>query len=194
MIELRNPIVSGNASPVRLALAFILSFAIHAAVVGAGLIDLSPKAKRQAPEPLQATLVPAVLPPPPTLIAPEAPQPRSESAVQQPENTPKPPSRPTQAVRPSHAGFTAADFARMALKQIAQQPFYPEEAVARGLQGEVLVRLFLDESGNAIAARLERGSGYTILDDAAVRAAGKVRALPAGAPSELLLPVRFRLR
>lgn len=82
----------------------------------------------------------------------------------------------------------------MALQQIAERPFYPEEAITLGLEGEALVRLFLDESGNAITARLEHSSGHAILDEAAVRAARTVHSLPAGTPTEILLPVRFRLR
>ena len=57
-----------------------------------------------------------------------------------------------------------------------------------------MVLLFLDNAGNAIAARLEATSGHAILDDAAVRAARQLRALPDSAPREALLPVRFRLR
>ena len=71
---------------------------------------------------------------------------------------------------------------------------YPREAIEQGIEGEATVLLFLDESGNAIAARLEASSGHALLDDAAVRAARTLRGLPSGAPREALLPVRFRLR
>jgi len=57
-----------------------------------------------------------------------------------------------------------------------------------------LVLLFLDESGNAIAARIEASSGHALLDAAAVRAARTLRAMPASTPREAVLPVRFRLR
>ena len=46
--------------------------------------------------------------------------------------------------------------------------FYPQEAIARGLEGEVLVLIIIDESGRVTAARVEEGSGHTILDDAAL--------------------------
>ncbi|OHC69007.1 MAG: hypothetical protein A2045_14225 [Rhodocyclales bacterium GWA2_65_20] len=81
-----------------------------------------------------------------------------------------------------------------ASRQIAKHLFYPPEAIARGLEGEAQIMLFLDEAGNAIAARLERSSGHAILDEAAVIAARSVRSLPDVAPREVLLPVRFRLR
>lgn len=184
MFELHHPIVSRNADALRLAVAGIISLLFHAAVLGGGnLMHRHSSPQHQPPEPLQATLVPPLLPPPPALMAPEAPP---VEAKPDPKPEPKP--------RPVRPGFTATDAARMALQQIAKQPFYPEEAIARGLEGEAVVRLFLDESGNAIAARLESSSGHAMLDEAAVRAARAVHSLPAGTPTEILLPVRFRLR
>ncbi|MDD5249477.1 MAG: energy transducer TonB [Rhodocyclaceae bacterium] len=185
MFELRNPTGFPDAGDLRLAKACVLSLLFHAAILGGGsLTGLRPGRSQPPPTPLQATLLPPPLPAP-VLLAPAAPQ----AAVRaDPKPKPLPPSRPP------HSGFTAVDAARMALRQIAEQPFYPEEAIARGLEGEVLVRLFLDESGNAITARLERSSGHDILDEAAVRAARSVHSLPAGTPGEVLLPVRFRLR
>lgn len=190
MFEQRNPIVSRHADALRLGIACILSLLFHAVILGGGsLIHPRSHSEQSAPEPLQATLVEIPLPPPAALIAPEPPQPPVETKAE-----PKPEPKPRPAPRPVRPGFTATDAARMALQQMAQQPFYPEEAIARGLEGEAIVRLFLDESGNAIAARLEGSSGHPILDEAAVRAARTVRSLPAGTPSEVLLPVRFRLR
>ena len=88
----------------------------------------------------------------------------------------------------------AGEAARAARAQIARELLYPLEAIDRGLEGEVLVMLFLDDSGNAVAARVETSSGHAILDEAAVRAARTLRSLPAAAPREALVPVRFRLR
>lgn len=72
--------------------------------------------------------------------------------------------------------------------------FYPADAIAQGLEGEVLVLMFLDESGRVSAARVEESSGQRLLDDAALRAVRALHSLPAAAPRETLLPVRFRLR
>jgi len=95
----------------------------------------------------------------------------------------------------ANAGATlAGEAARQANRQLARELLYPPEAIVRGLEGQALVLLFLDASGNAIAARLEASSGHALLDDAAVRAARTLRALPDSAPREALLPVRFRLR
>ena len=72
--------------------------------------------------------------------------------------------------------------------------FYPEEAIRRGLEGEALVLLMLDESGQVVAARIEESSGHPLLDEAALRAVRRLRSLPADAPLESLLPVRFQIK
>lgn len=69
---------------------------------------------------------------------------------------------------------------------------YPLEAVSQGIEGEAVVMLFLDGSGNVITARIESSSGYGILDEAAVRAAKQIRTLDSTS-KHTLLPVRFRL-
>jgi protein TonB len=98
------------------------------------------------------------------------------------------------AVAVDSGAALVGEAARQANAQMARELLYPPEAIARGLEGQALVLLFLDASGNAIAARLEASSGHALLDDAAVRAARTLRALPDSAPREALLPVRFRLR
>jgi periplasmic protein TonB len=111
-------------------------------------------------------------------------------------------SVPARASRPAEmivAASTTAprlegEAALKAMEQLRRELPYPPEAIERGLQGEALVLLFLDASGNAIAARLESSSGHALLDEAALRAARSLRSLPASAPREALFPVRFRLR
>ena len=98
-----------------------------------------------------------------------------------------------EASAPGPRGL-GGEAARQAYQQISRALLYPREAIEQGIEGEATVLLFLDESGNAIAARLETSSGHALLDEAALRAARSLRSLPAGAPREALLPVRFRLR
>ncbi len=121
----------------------------------------------------------------PELLLPERAAPNSAAA--------RPPPGPAVR-RTALLQRLSGDAAQSAGEQMARELLYPPEAIERGLQGEALVLLFLDQSGNAVAARLEASSGHALLDDAAVRAARTLRALPAGAPREALLPVRFRLR
>ena len=103
-------------------------------------------------------------------------------------------SRPAAAValpRPGGPPRLEGEAALRATEQLRRELPYPPEAIERGLQGEALVLLFLDASGNAIAARLESSSGHALLDDAAVRAARTLRSLPDSAPREPWFPCVF---
>ena len=82
---------------------------------------------------------------------------------------------------------------RRAQAALSEHLFYPPEAVARGLEGEVILLLTLTESGQLAAAAIARGSGHALLDQAALDAARHIGALP-GNPRQTLFPVTFRLR
>jgi protein TonB len=173
----------------RLLLALAASLLLHILPLIAQLIPAS-QPPPKAP-PIEATLrppPPAPLPPPPPLTLPEPPKPSTIP--------PKPPPpKPEQREKPPVAAKTWTQAIRQHLKKLDDSgQFYPEEAIARGLEGEVLVLIIIDESGRVTAARIEQGSGHRILDDAALRAVRSLRSLPADAPREALLPVRFRLR
>ncbi|MGB8544841.1 MAG: energy transducer TonB, partial [Azonexus sp.] len=173
----------------RLLLALAASLLLHILPLIAQLIPASPPPPKAPP--IEATLrppPPAPLPPPPPLTLLEQPKP---SAI-----PPKPPPpKPEQREKPPVAAKTWTQAIRQHLKKLDDSgQFYPEEAIARGLEGEVLVLIIIDESGLVTAARIEQGSGHRILDDAALRAVRSLRSLPADAPREALLPVRFRLR
>ena len=184
--------------------ALALSLALHAALISLGLQEARQRSARLPPTELTVRLPAAPEPlPVPRLALPE-PQP---NAIAAPSPTA---ARPRAAVRSSTPALQLTDApqrragdaiprldgeaALRAAEQLARDLPYPAEAIDRGLQGEALVLIFLDPVGNAIAARLESSSGHAILDDAAVRAARQLRSLPASAPREALLPVRFRLR
>lgn len=195
MFESRNPTAFPVFAYVRLAGATVLSLLLHALLLGAGgwWLDRHPRGTAELP-PLEVSLTPPEAPPPalsaPEPTVPEALPEAGKTAVP-PQQRPAPPSQPEPAA--NTAAGTVAAIAQAANRQIAQYLFYPPEAIAQGLQGQALVRLYLDEKGDAITARLERSSGYPLLDDAAVRAAAAVRAMPEGGAREILLPVRFRL-
>ncbi|HEX5674791.1 MAG TPA: energy transducer TonB [Azonexus sp.] len=173
----------------RLLLALAASLLLHILPIVAPMISATPPAPKAPP--IAATLRPpqsAPLPPPPPLTLPE--QPKPSTAPPKP-----PPPRPEQREKPAVAAKTWTQAVRQHLKKLDDSgQFYPEEAIVRGLEGEVLVLIVIDESGRVTAARVEQGSGHRILDDAALRAVRSLRSLPADAPREALLPVRFRLR
>jgi periplasmic protein TonB len=79
-------------------------------------------------------------------------------------------------------------------KTVEVRPLYPLEAVARGLEGDVMVRVLLDGDGNVVASQLYQSSGHSLLDEAALHATRTLRGLPDTMAREALLPVRFRLR
>jgi protein TonB len=168
--------------------ALLISVALHTLLIAAPALRARPPphppltVSLREPPAVPAPQAPAAEPP--RLILPE--KPRRQAA-------PKPPPPPVSPQTVALARLTG-EAARVAGEQMARELLYPIEAIERGQQGEALVLLFLDESGNAVAARLEESSGHALLDDAAVRAARTLRALPASAPREALLPVRFRLR
>jgi len=183
--------------------ALAISVMLHAAAIAAGM-QLTARAlwtARPAQPDLKVSLraePEARAAPRPELILPRETAGNTSAAVLLRASRPLPevPRRPA-AVAPPLPGAPPLLEGEAALKageQLRRELPYPAEAIARGLQGEALVLLFLDASGNAIAARLEASSGHALLDDAAVQAARGLRSLPHSAPREALVPVRFRLR
>jgi protein TonB len=194
-----------NARPF-LGPAVALSIALHALALSFGLQPLTLRPPKPPPSELKVHLSEQPKPAAPEAPAPRLtlPEPQQNAIATPPMAAAKPRPQPaarlapqddTQQRKPDAAiPRLSGEAARKAAEQLARDLPYPAEAIERGWQGEALVLLFLDNSGNAIAARLEASSGHAILDDAAVRAARQLRALPDSAPREALLPVRFRLR
>ncbi len=76
---------------------------------------------------------------------------------------------------------------------LTEHLFYPREAIALGLEGEVVLLLILSDNGQLVSASIARSSGHALLDQAALDAARRIGALP-GNPRQTLFPVSFRLR
>jgi protein TonB len=149
----------------------------------------------QKKPPTVASLVAELRPPPaapaaPPLTLPEPPQPAAAEKPAKPKPEPKP-----EVKNQPRAPQTWTQTVREHLKKLdAAGQFYPAEAIAQGLQGQVDVLLLIDETGKVVAARVEQGSGHPILDEAALRAVRSLQSLPTDAPRQVVLPVRFRLR
>lgn len=108
----------------------------------------------------------------------------------QPISEPKLPTAPPEPV-----GVAASTPPRFVNARPAR---YPELARRRGWEGDVLLRLSIDETGKVTKVTVERSSGYEILDGAAVAAVRTWQAEPArrsGRPVKTiqLLPMQFRL-
>lgn len=97
-----------------------------------------------------------------------------------------PPSAPPEQLSPNEL--------RETLSRLSETMLFPPEALERGLEGEVTLLVELGEGGRILDATVASGSGYKILDDAAIRAVLKLGTLgPASANKSILLPVRFRI-
>ncbi|MGE5470667.1 MAG: TonB family protein [Bacteroidota bacterium] len=166
--------------------ALALSLLLHLLPVLANLLHLPPPPPVRSP-PLQAELRPTPPPPPQAPLELTKPEPASPSPAKS-----RPPAKTATSSRA--AAPWVDEVRRQFKKQSEAGLFYPAEAIAQGLEGEATVLLILDEHGQVAAARLEQGSGWRILDEAALRAVRALHSVPSDAPRETLLPVRFRLK
>lgn len=168
----------------RLFAALALSLSLH-------LLPLLPDFNFGQNFPSTVAPLSAELRPPP---APAATPPLSLPEQPVPAAKPAAPQKPAASGRPL-AARTWTQAVREHLKKLdSAGQFYPAAAIAQGLEGEVHVLLIIDETGTVSAARVEQGSGHPLLDEAALRAVRSLRSLPADAPRQVVLPVRFRLR
>ncbi|MDR2677861.1 MAG: TonB family protein [Zoogloeaceae bacterium] len=184
-----------------LVVALVFSLGLHALPLVFALPASRASLPVQPAQPIHATLKQPEQP-----LPAEIPPPTPELSLDMPEEihapAPSPPPAPVTRVAPARLrpriraaatlGNLPAAAAREANRQLAQLP-YPLEAIEQGLEGEVWIRIFLDENGNAIAARVEQSSGHAILDAAAQRAAAHLKSLSAEGMGDAQIPIRFRL-
>ncbi|MBI2306258.1 MAG: energy transducer TonB [Rhodocyclales bacterium] len=82
----------------------------------------------------------------------------------------------------------------------SRQQQYPRLAALRGWEGEVRVRLSVARQGSLTAVRLERSSGYEVLDKhalAMIEEIGRLPPPPAGVDSgdiQVVVPIHYKLR
>lgn len=149
---------------------------------------------------------PALVSAPVTLEA-EASKPPADlpllAAVAQNSATSPVSARPMPA-HPAEAGSPAQlppEHGDCAARQAAR--LYPAALRERGIEGQVLLRVQVAEDGRATEVRVQRGSGWRLLDQAAQALALACRYLPARARSQEQLlalsswvevPVRFTLQ
>jgi len=177
---------NGRPMPSSLILALALSLALHASL-------LLPQAFKHGTPP-----------PPPALQArlrmpaeqPEASaEPLLKDTVASAEEAVKPPPPPKVVVRRSQpeARAAARRDVQAAQRKLSEHVYYPPDAVARGIEGEVRLILTVSESGRISDVHVGVSSGHAILDNAAVRAAWAMGRVDWAHSGELILPVIFRL-
>ena len=176
----------------RLLRAVALSLLLHAAVIGLPGIDFLREPVRTG-IPLEARLLPFPL---------TTPQ-DAEEALLKDTLSEEPPDRtpaaPTLDIVPRDPQFSLADAPepadiKHAKRKPAERRFYPQQAAAQGIEGEVRLRLTLDAEGSLVDVQIAASSGHAELDQAALRAARALGRLPGLGMREMILPVVFRLR
>lgn len=177
-----------NVAPMsfRLLPALAFSLILHACVLWGNVVSFDPPPPRL----LQASLQVAARPLPPS----DDPLLKNTLANQ----PAPPPPRPTAARPVATESATAARAAprrqvEAAQRRLSQHLYYPPEAVARGIEGEVRLILKLSDEGSIVDVQLAASSGHAILDQAAVKAAYAMGRVNWTQSRELILPVVFRL-
>ena len=79
------------------------------------------------------------------------------------------------------------------------QPSYPEASRKRGEEGEVLLKVEVFANGRVGRAEVAKSSGFTLLDEAALKTVGNWRFKPALKGREEVacwvnIPIKFKLR
>lgn len=167
--------------PSRLILALALSLALHGSLL---LPDAFKRLPAAPPRPaLQALLR---LPP---LVEPLLKNTLDAEKAPPAAKLPLPPKTPGTVRTTSVKRAVKA-----AQKKLSSHLYYPSEAVKRGIEGEVRLLVSLSAEGRIADVSIAASSGYSILDNAAVKAAYAMGALPGSDSRELILPVIFRLQ
>lgn len=172
--------------------------------------------KPEEPPPLDAADLKPIEPPkPPPPPSPPPPRPKPATTAQAaPAKAPA--AQPAAAARPAAAAPAgAAQGAQQAAAAPSPLPIvwegrprfrtqprpavYPPHAIERGQQGEALVRVRLEPDGSAAEILVWRGTGFDLLDRAALAAVRSWQFLPAVRDGRAVaawveIPVRFHLR
>ena len=166
--------------------------------------------KPEEPPPLDtADLKPVEPPKPPPPPSPPPPKPKPASTAQ--AAPAKAPAAQTAAAAPAGAAQGAQQVAaasaplpivwegRPRFRSQPKPAAYPPRAVELGQQGEALVRVRLEPDGSAAEILLWRGTGFDLLDRAALAAVRGWQFLPAMRDGRAVaawveIPVRFHLR
>ena len=146
-----------------------------------------------------ATIAETIIPPAPEPVntPPKSPAAQTRAPViarSQPDKTAQP--EPHQA---NTDATTNRQLASVLQKAFNAEFYYPRLAIRRGWQGKVQLGLRIEADGHLSDIRIMQGSGYDLLDNAAIKSLNKVEMLPTavtlldGRSLELVLPVEYRL-
>ena len=100
---------------------------------------------------------------------------------------------------PAEVDNALGEYGSLLGRAIAKQKSYPKIAQMRGWQGDVLLDLKLDGSGNVLSAKVKEGSGFEVLDKQALEMVRKASPFPAPPQAlrnrsfNITVPVSFKL-
>jgi len=177
--------------PRRLTLAFALSLAVHGAALLPDFLKRLPAAPPKPPLQAMLRLPPAPEPRPVEPLLKNTPD--KEVAPKEVEPPPPPPPKPVEPAPKPVPKNTQKRDVQIAQRKLSEQQFYPPEAIARNIEGEVRLIIKLAENGTVDDVAIAASSGHAILDNAATRAAYAMGSLTGVTSRELILPVVFRL-
>jgi protein TonB len=154
-----------------------------------------PKTKQKPPKPVVAVPKPAKPkpdnePPAPANTAPPALQAPQAPAVAAP--SPGAAAAPSSNAVPTWQGLL--------LGRLEQFKRYPRSAQSRHQQGVAYLRFTMDRNGKVLSAKIDRSSGFALLDEETLALIHRAEPLPIpppevpGDPIELVVPVEFFLR
>ncbi|MGH8431838.1 MAG: energy transducer TonB family protein, partial [Solimonas sp.] len=168
-------------------------------------VELKPPeaaAEVQLPEPEPPPPVDLKPPPRPKPIEkaqPKPPQPRVVAPQAAPTEAPRA-AAPTPGASLEPPSRTLPTWKGLLLRHLERHKRYPSEAQRHRQEGMVLMRFTMSREGRVLAARVERASGVTSLDQEGLdllQRAQPLPALPADQPGEtleLVVPIQFYLR
>lgn len=178
-----------RSMPSRLIPALAISLALHASLLLPDIVKLAVPPVRPA---LEASLrLPPATPP----LARDEPLLKNTLPTDKlpPAVKPLPPPPPAARVAAPANRATPRREVEAAQRKLSQHLYYPPEAVARGLEGEVRLILTLSDDGSIVDVGVAASSGHPVLDKAAARAAWAMGKVSWAQSRELILPVIFRL-
>jgi protein TonB len=134
----------------------------------------------------------AVVPPNARTVAanPQPPAPPAVEATPGPQTPAVPPVKATAGPPP--------DYAATLMMHLQRAKKYPMGAKNLRQQGVAYVRFSINRAGDVLSAKLERSSGFAMLDEEAVALFARATPLPAlpdemPAPMEMVIPIDFNL-
>jgi protein TonB len=150
--------------------------------------------------------------PRPAVVIPKPPPPVKQKPVERPpqvktDQPPPPAARavtapPAPAAAPpaGNPGATRASWQAQLVAWLERYKRYPRLAQEQHQEGTVYLRFTMDRAGHVLSAQIEKGSGFSLLDEEVTALIQRAQPLPvpppdvAGAQLVLTLPVQFSVR